>query len=309
MQWVHYWRNIVQRYLVICEGWPDDIPFENLSKVSSGVTRLETLLRQWKSGDIYWRQLEAQEFQQLLDERNKKLDSGEVVERSRRTRSDKGKKRRRAPSCSQVSSRPRKKAYKSPATIDSESEPEPEVDSDTTPHNTTPQPTHHTTAPPCPTHHTTPPTRKSEHEPEVDSDTTPRNTTPQPPTHHTSPPTHHTTPHDGIGPHAAPRPATPGSTANVASGSSAQLPSPWTSTTTVTNGLFPSSSSTSFDPSSQFLPSSSFGFDAALGPFPSSSSASFDPLSQFLLSSSFDFDAALSANLDNIAPVSFNFNF
>lgn len=65
MQWVHYWRNVVQRYLVICEGWPVDMPFENLSKVSSLLTDLEMLLRKWKSGDIYWRQMENEEFEEL----------------------------------------------------------------------------------------------------------------------------------------------------------------------------------------------------------------------------------------------------
>lgn len=147
MQWVHYWRNIVQRYLVICDGWPDEIPFDNLSKASSGVTNLEMLLRKWKSGDIYWRSLETEEFQQLLEERNEKLGSGEIVEHTRRTRSDKGKKRRRARSPDEnVSSRPRKKTYKSPATIESESEHEvdttPQTTPQTTPRNTTP---HNTT--------------------------------------------------------------------------------------------------------------------------------------------------------------------
>ncbi|KAG1735557.1 hypothetical protein EDB19DRAFT_1830226 [Suillus lakei] len=48
MQWVHYWHNVVQRYLVICEGWPVDMPFENLSKVSSSLTDLEMLLYRGK---------------------------------------------------------------------------------------------------------------------------------------------------------------------------------------------------------------------------------------------------------------------
>ncbi|KAG1797630.1 hypothetical protein EV424DRAFT_1292587, partial [Suillus variegatus] len=35
MQWTHYFRNVVQRYQVAIEGWPDNIPFTNLSQVSS----------------------------------------------------------------------------------------------------------------------------------------------------------------------------------------------------------------------------------------------------------------------------------
>ncbi|KAG1731982.1 uncharacterized protein EDB91DRAFT_1084870 [Suillus paluster] len=96
MQWAHYWRNIVQRYLVVCTGWPDEIPFENFSKVSSSLADLEMLERKWKSGEIHWRQLENEEFEQLHCERNEKLDSGAIVERRCRTRSDKGKKRTRA---------------------------------------------------------------------------------------------------------------------------------------------------------------------------------------------------------------------
>ncbi|EGO28144.1 hypothetical protein SERLADRAFT_433994 [Serpula lacrymans var. lacrymans S7.9] len=41
MQWVLYWQNIVQRYQVIIEGWPSDIPFENLSKACSSLLELD----------------------------------------------------------------------------------------------------------------------------------------------------------------------------------------------------------------------------------------------------------------------------
>ncbi|KAG1727171.1 uncharacterized protein EDB91DRAFT_1061285 [Suillus paluster] len=92
MQWVHYWRNIVQRYLVVCTGWPDKIPFENLSKVSSSLADLEMLERKWKSGKIHWRRLENEKFEQLHRERNEKLDSGAIIEHCHRTHSDKGKK-------------------------------------------------------------------------------------------------------------------------------------------------------------------------------------------------------------------------
>ncbi|KAG1816410.1 uncharacterized protein BJ212DRAFT_1480862 [Suillus subaureus] len=77
MQWVHYWCNVIQQYLVICKGWPVDMPFENLSKVSNSLTDLEMLLCKWKSGDIYWRQMENEEFEELHREQNKKLNSGQ----------------------------------------------------------------------------------------------------------------------------------------------------------------------------------------------------------------------------------------
>ncbi|KAG1802711.1 uncharacterized protein HD556DRAFT_1429513 [Suillus plorans] len=103
MQWVHYW--------FIVEGWPDEIPFDNLSKAASGIPTLEDLKDQWKSRETAWRQLDDEEFQELVQERNSKLGS------------DKGKKQRRALSPIQnATSRPRKKAYTSPATVDSEGE-------------------------------------------------------------------------------------------------------------------------------------------------------------------------------------------
>lgn len=121
MQWAHYWRNVVSRHQVVVEGWPDEIPFDNLSKVASGITALENLKERWRSGETAWRQLDDDEFQELNDERNSKVGSGEVVEHHRWPRSDKGKKRRRALSPKEnVTSRPCKKAYTSPATVEDE---------------------------------------------------------------------------------------------------------------------------------------------------------------------------------------------
>ncbi|KAG1783911.1 hypothetical protein EV702DRAFT_945406, partial [Suillus placidus] len=41
MQWTHYFRNIIRRYQVMIVGWPNNIPFVNLSKVSSALPELE----------------------------------------------------------------------------------------------------------------------------------------------------------------------------------------------------------------------------------------------------------------------------
>jgi len=108
MHWANYWCNIVQWYLVIIEGWPDNIPFVNLSSVSSALRDLEMLLCKWQSHAIYWRCLNEDEYQALLEECNKKLESGEITEDCHQTRSDKGKKRVRALGGSQG-----EKAYKS----------------------------------------------------------------------------------------------------------------------------------------------------------------------------------------------------
>ncbi|EGN96571.1 hypothetical protein SERLA73DRAFT_154090 [Serpula lacrymans var. lacrymans S7.3] len=57
MHWKNYWRNIIQCYQIVIEGWPEHIPFANLSEVSSGLPDLEMLLHKWESGEIHWRQL------------------------------------------------------------------------------------------------------------------------------------------------------------------------------------------------------------------------------------------------------------
>ncbi|KAG1724450.1 uncharacterized protein EDB91DRAFT_1023468, partial [Suillus paluster] len=41
MQWVHYFHNVIQCYQVVVEGWPNNIPFTNLSNISSAIPDLE----------------------------------------------------------------------------------------------------------------------------------------------------------------------------------------------------------------------------------------------------------------------------
>ena len=116
MQWAYYFRNIVQRYQVMIEGWPDSVPFGNLSSVSSALPALETLLRKWESGTTHWKTLSEEDFETVRQEHEEKLKSGEVEERHRRTRSDKGTKRKR-PAASDGNLARRKK-YKSTETVE-----------------------------------------------------------------------------------------------------------------------------------------------------------------------------------------------
>jgi hypothetical protein len=119
------------------------MPFENLSKVSSSLTNLEMLLCKWKSGDIYWRQMENEEFEELHCERNEKLDNGEIIEHCCWPHSDKGKKRacthspddndenppprchkgkKRTRADENLSPRRRKKIYKSLPSVDTDAD-------------------------------------------------------------------------------------------------------------------------------------------------------------------------------------------
>ncbi|KAG1864582.1 hypothetical protein C8R48DRAFT_601909, partial [Suillus tomentosus] len=63
MHWANYFHNVVQPYQVIVEGWPTNIPFINLSEVSSTLPDLDLLERKWRSGAVHWRHLEDEEFQ------------------------------------------------------------------------------------------------------------------------------------------------------------------------------------------------------------------------------------------------------
>ncbi|KAG2158564.1 uncharacterized protein EDB93DRAFT_1245800 [Suillus bovinus] len=78
------------------------------------------ICRKWESRAICWREINDEEFQQLLKERNEKLESGEITDHRRRTRSDKGKKRAQ----STDGSGHRKKTYKSTETVETDNEDE-----------------------------------------------------------------------------------------------------------------------------------------------------------------------------------------
>ncbi|KIK21008.1 hypothetical protein PISMIDRAFT_69062, partial [Pisolithus microcarpus 441] len=93
MQWAHYFHNIVMCYLVSIEGWPDRILFTNLSTISSALPDLEMLLRKWEAGSTFWKLLNNQDYEVLCHECDAKLNSGELVEGTHRTHSDKGTKR------------------------------------------------------------------------------------------------------------------------------------------------------------------------------------------------------------------------
>lgn len=125
MQWVNYFRNVVQRYLVAIEGWPDFVTFANLSTVSSSLPHLEMLRRKWELGTTYWKKLTSEEFKELSSKRDQQLEDGEIIEHTRRTRSDKGTKRKRvSDSGNNNGAQPAKKGtnHKSASVVPSDSE-------------------------------------------------------------------------------------------------------------------------------------------------------------------------------------------
>ncbi|KAG2337881.1 hypothetical protein BDR05DRAFT_1004676 [Suillus weaverae] len=100
------------------EGWPDNIPFINLSNVSSALPGLQMLLDKWEAGEICWRHLEESEYQKLGQEHGEKVSNDKVVDKCHQTCSDKGKKLEQPSDASAH----RRKAYKSAATVVSDDE-------------------------------------------------------------------------------------------------------------------------------------------------------------------------------------------
>ncbi|KIK76926.1 hypothetical protein PAXRUDRAFT_96019, partial [Paxillus rubicundulus Ve08.2h10] len=92
MQWAYYFQNITQCYMVIVEGWPDSIPFANLSSVTSSLPQLEMLQCKWEMGTTYWKKLTEGKYSELRQKCNEQLESSELMETSCHTHSDKGKK-------------------------------------------------------------------------------------------------------------------------------------------------------------------------------------------------------------------------
>ncbi|KAG1804578.1 hypothetical protein EV424DRAFT_1544558 [Suillus variegatus] len=104
MQWKNYWCNVVQL-------------LSHHLEASTSLPELKMLLKMWKDKLISWRLLDEDEYQQLQQAHNEKLETGEIVEPSCRPRLDKGKKCVRP--MDEPSAHCRKKAYKSLDTVES----------------------------------------------------------------------------------------------------------------------------------------------------------------------------------------------
>jgi hypothetical protein len=93
MEWKHCWRNVVQRYKTVIEGWPENIPFRNLSDGSGSLTDLETLRRKWCCGTTYWKQITERELDEMVQDRDTRIEQGEEAAPAPcHHRSDYGKK-------------------------------------------------------------------------------------------------------------------------------------------------------------------------------------------------------------------------
>lgn len=94
MKWKYYWRDIIKQHRVMIHGWPSDIPIGNLSDVATSFPILEQLHDMWSNGSIGFRALSEGEFQDLEKERLKDVQDGKIIPPARKSRSNKGTKRR-----------------------------------------------------------------------------------------------------------------------------------------------------------------------------------------------------------------------
>ena len=96
MEWKHYWQNVVQRHKAVIEGWPENIPFCNLSDGSGLLADLETLRCKWCCGTTYWKQITEHELIGMCQDRDTRIERGEeVAPAPYHCHSDYGKKRPR----------------------------------------------------------------------------------------------------------------------------------------------------------------------------------------------------------------------
>ena len=132
MEWKYYWPNVVRCYQVIIEGWPEKIPFANLSQASSAFSELQNLLKRWQDGDTYWKKLMEVELDDLEMKRMEKIQSGEIqLPPPHHRGSDYGKKRTHSPNSE--AERCQTKKYKSASTVADASDEDDSADPDAMP--------------------------------------------------------------------------------------------------------------------------------------------------------------------------------
>lgn len=92
MNYVNFHENIVLRYKIYIRGWPTNIPFIAPSLINS-LPDLQTLADAWTNGTARWASLNKDELKQYQKNVEERRAEGEVIGKTRKRRSDLGKKR------------------------------------------------------------------------------------------------------------------------------------------------------------------------------------------------------------------------
>ena len=74
-----YHENIVHCHHVMLVGWPQNIPFKNLSKCSSSLQELQSFLRNLVDGKTYWKTITEEKLNKLENECQNKLKTVKLL--------------------------------------------------------------------------------------------------------------------------------------------------------------------------------------------------------------------------------------
>ena len=124
MEYKLYHENVVRRHQVRLVGWPENMPFKNLSECSSSLQELQNFLKKLDDGQTYWERITEEELTQLEEEREKQIEDGKLAPRaSRRRRSDHGKRKRSTENNNtKAPEKHKRRKYKSAPRIDTDEE-------------------------------------------------------------------------------------------------------------------------------------------------------------------------------------------
>lgn len=109
MQYKTSFRDITVKHAIALRNWPHT-SLKSPGSMGHSLPAITKLLDLVTSGEVYFEALEADELQELIDEEEERIASGEVVVTSRKTRKDAGRKRGDERSDSDSDEPPSKKA-------------------------------------------------------------------------------------------------------------------------------------------------------------------------------------------------------
>ncbi|EPQ55523.1 hypothetical protein GLOTRDRAFT_19846, partial [Gloeophyllum trabeum ATCC 11539] len=69
MEYIKYWKKVVERYHVVIVSWPSGLRFGNLSSAVTRQTDLRRLLAHWEEGKTHWKTISPAELKRLNAER------------------------------------------------------------------------------------------------------------------------------------------------------------------------------------------------------------------------------------------------
>ncbi|KAJ7291855.1 hypothetical protein C8J57DRAFT_999582, partial [Mycena rebaudengoi] len=92
MNYENYLKAVVLGYKVKLVGWPEVIPFKNLTNIHT-VNIMQILYNTLEDGSCHWVKLSNAELVKSRETYYAKVEAGEIEPRKRKERADKGQKR------------------------------------------------------------------------------------------------------------------------------------------------------------------------------------------------------------------------